>query len=232
MRLFRDERLHAGPAAAAVRVALAASMLLLAGCATRFQADVAVFHAWPGEAATPAVGSARNYAFAPAAGQRDSLEYRAYQDDVRRALAAHGLHEAAPAGLRVSFDYGTVDALRTVARAAPVIFPSLSVGYGWGGWRGGWGGFGLGIPLGGYPFAGPAYATVDEQEKVVEHRLRLVIASAADPAQRLYEATAIADAPTADLPQVFPLLVRAMFEDFPGRSGATRRVTVDAPAPR
>jgi hypothetical protein len=216
------------PAAAARRWALGALMMLaLAGCATptrSFDSRVSVFHRFP-------VDAPRTYAFAPAAAQRDSLEYRAYQQAMRDALAVAGFTESDRPAWRVGFDWSLLE--RSALRAQPVIVPS--VGFGFGGWPyGGWGGVGMrfGYPFGGWPYGGwpyggwPAYAAVPE--RLVEHQLKVEISSAAGgPDARVYEASAIGEANDPAMPQVLPLLAQSIFRGFPGNTGQTRRVRID-----
>jgi len=44
--------------------------------------------------------------------------------------------------------------------------------------------------------------------------------------QRLYEGEIRSSGSTGDLPTVMPSLIRGLFEDFPGRSGSVRNITV------
>lgn len=209
---FRSRALRRAAASLALGVGLA-------GCATPgFDSRVSVFHRFP-------VDAPRTYAFAPTAAQRESLEYRAYQQHMRDALAVAGFTEAAQPAWRVGFDWSLLE--RNSVRTQPVVVPS--VGFGFGGWGGGWGGVGMrfGYPFGGWPYGGwPAYAAVSE--RVVEHQLRVEIASVkGGPDARVYEATAIGEAREAAMPQVFPLLAQSLFRQFPGNTGETRRVRIE-----
>ncbi len=201
-----------------------AGLVVLAGCASTLDARVSSFHQWTADL------RGASFEFRPTPAQRDSLEYRHFEDLVRRALIAQGLREGSPPRLAVTFDYGVTEATRTQLRSAPVFYPYLGFGYGWGGWRGGYGGLGWGWP-------GPAYVDVPYAEKVAQHRLRLQIDRAVGGAApgatgtgpRLFEGVATADASVVDMPAIFPLLVQALFEDFPGPAGATREVRVEIP---
>lgn len=195
---------------------------LVAGCASTFDARVSAFHRVTADIE-------RTYAFAPTATQRDSLEYRDYEQRMRQALAAAGFQETTNPVLRVTFDWSVNQGVRTVMRAAPVVVPSVSFGLGFGGWRGGFGSLGFGYPFG-WPYYGPGYATVPQAERAVEHRLRVEMVSARPPVgERIYEATAVGDATAADMPSIFPLLAQALLHEFPGPSGRSRVIRVEVP---
>ena len=195
---------------------------LMTGCASTFDARVSAFHRL-----TPDIE--RTYAFAPTATQRDSLEYRDYEQRMRQALAAAGFQETTNPALRVTFDWSVNEGVRTVMRTAPVMVPSFSLGLGFGGWRGGFGGLGFGFPLG-WPYYGPGYATVPQAERAVEHRLRVEMLTARPPAgERVYVATAVGEASAADMPSDFPLLAQALLHELPGPTGRSRVIRVEVP---
>ncbi len=220
---WRSPRDTARRALACAAIAAAAA---LTGCASTLDTRVTAFHQWPAEAAPT------SYQFRPSTAQAESLEYRRYQDIVRQALAARGLREATPATLAVSIDYGVTETTRTVLRSAPVFYPSFGFGIGLGGRGGGVGGVGFGL---GFPFGSPwpGYVDVQQQEKAVEHRLRVEIDRlGASGSPRLFEGTATAVSPTVDMPTLLPALAGALFQDFPGPSGTVREVRVELPASR
>lgn len=209
---------------------LLAATLGTAGCATTntFDARVTAFHKLP---ATP---EDRTYSFAPSASQKDSLEYRSYEDVMRGALLVRGFREAQPARYRVAFDWTVQDGSRNVTRSAPVFSPSIGLGYGsFGGFGGGWGGVGMrfGYPYYPYGWGGwPGYVNVPSVERVVEHRLRVQIDDTQGGATtRVWEGSASADASAANMAAVFPLLSQAIFADFPGPTGQTRLVKLEVP---
>jgi hypothetical protein len=201
--------------------------VILTGCASSFTSRVSVFHQLPAD------DPVKTFEIQAAPNQGESLEFRTYRDQVAAALTGRGYSEAAPARYRVTFEFGVSPQPRTMLRSQPVIAPSFSLGYGyWGrgsgvslgfGWPGYWG-------PGWYPY-GSGWATVRQTETVQEHRLRLemtrVGGGAADA--RVYEGTVLADAYAADMPTVFPLLLRSLLEDFPGRSGESRVVELSIP---
>ena len=123
------------------------------------------------------------YSFAPSASQKDSLEYRSYEDVMRGALLVRGFREAQPARYRVAFDWTVQDGSRNVTRSAPVFSPTFGLGYGsFGGWGGGWGGVGMrfGYPYYPYGWGGwPGYVNVPSVERVVELIVTMAVMSLA-----------------------------------------------------
>src|SRR3546814_4775775 len=65
--------------------AMAASMALLAGCASTISARVTSFQQWPSDA------SGQDYRIVPAANQVNNLEFESIADTVRAAIGPTGL---------------------------------------------------------------------------------------------------------------------------------------------
>ena len=195
--------------------------LLLGGCATTYRSDVTTFHQWPAQMAD------KSYVFEVPPQQDDTLEWRSYQELVRGELARLGFRDAngATPALTVSMRFTTTDIPVRVLEPvmspfySPMVHPMGRFGYRgfhrryWGGWY---------SPL--YdPFWSPAYQVSVEHQ--YRRELQVSIKQASD-ARRLFDVTVHNTSRELSTPQVMPALVRSAFADFPGPSGAARRVEV------
>ena len=206
------------------RLSVLAGALLLGGCASYFNAEVTAYH----QEDQPLQGL--SFRFAPAPQQAESLEYQTYAGLVRKALLDHGLKETA--GQRrdvdVALDY-SVDAGRPVSYTQPnyaYVFQGYQhvrhertdangqvVSY----WES--------VPVYGYDLVG--YSTY--QRTIYRKQFKLALTRTQPipgrPA-RLYEGTAVSDSTDGALNNAMPLMVEALFQDFPGPNGVTRQVQV------
>ena len=195
--------------------------LLLGGCATTYRSDVTTFHQWPAQMAD------KSYVFEVPPQQDDTLEWRSYQELVRGELARLGFRDAngATPALTVSMRFTTTDIPVPVLEPvmspfySPIYHPMGRFGYRgfhrryWGGWY---------SPF--YdPFWSPAYQVSVEHQ--YRRELQVSIKQASD-ARRLFDVTVHNTSRELSTPQVMPALVRSAFADFPGPSGAARRVEV------
>ena len=195
--------------------------LLLGGCATTYRSDVTTFHQWPAQMAD------KSYVFEVPPQQDDTLEWRSYQELVRGELARLGFRDAngATPALTVSMRFTTTDIPVRVLEPvmspfySPIYHPMGRFGYRgfhrryWGGWY---------SPF--YdPFWSPAYQVSVEHQ--YRRELQVSIKQASD-ARRLFDVTVHNTSRELSTPQVMPALVRSAFADFPGPSGAARRVEV------
>ncbi len=202
--------------------ALLALACLSSACTTILTAQVTSFHreseAWAG----------KRFDLVPKEGQARGLEFDAYAQQVRAALAGAGLvpADAGSAQLHVRIGYG-VDELRAVAYEQPVYgyaqfgpVWSWQPYYGRGGvlyhaWRPGW-------PYG-YGVVGSSIG----QYRVWRHRLDVDIVEAGADATKVYEGRASTQSRGDALPTLMPVLVHALFKDFPGPNGGARVVDVE-----
>jgi len=203
---------------------LATSLALVAavaGCATTprpVPTEVTTFDDWQ------ALPAERTYAFGRTLEYRDSLEVKAYEDLVRDALAAHGFRfvPESQANLVVTLRPSATSAtVRVRDRWPPDPWWGPYGGFygprypGW--YAGAWGG-----PYGGFYGGGFDDYAVD----VRKLRLELDIDSRTIPGKRYYEGRVESTGRIDDLATGMPVLVRALFTDFPGNNGQTRRVDV------
>ena len=195
---------------------MAASGLLLAGCATQtVKSDVTTFHEWP------AALQDKTYVFERTKEQDNNLEYRSYENLVRAELNRLGFKEASTSQkpvLKVMVDYAIN--VRDVREIYPVVVNSGWPGPYWRGpyWRGYYG-----------PYYDPFWygpPIVEQREsnyQVYTRRLHVVIAQVADN-KKLYDTTVVSEGGNGSLAVIMPYLVRSAFADFPGKSGVPRRI--------
>jgi len=201
------------------------SLFTLAGCGTPpLQGSVSRFHVLS--------ASPQTFVVIPERDQGESLEFRSYASLVRQALQARGWREGtmATADVAVYFQYN-ISQGRQVAFSYPI--------------------FGQ-VPTGTSTTTGTVstfgntsniYATTTRQTTTgivgsgagsrteFDRALRVLMFSlttyrATQKMERVYEGEIRSSGSTGDLPTVMPVLVRGLFDDFPGTSGSTRRVNV------
>ena len=217
-----------------LRPLLLALLVLLvvgtSGCASYLTAQVTSFHDAGGNRL-----AGRSFVITPTKEQAESLEFRSYADLVRDALARQGLVAATPADadLEVSMRY-TIDSGRPVVYAYPAYgYATYAPVWGWSPYYG----------PSGYmwaPYYPMGYAVTDYAQSTVYRReLRIEITDRRDrkgvkdgSGARLFEGAVVSEGESASIAPVMPAMVRALFSDFPGPNGVSRRVQVrldDAP---
>lgn len=196
-----------------------ATLGALAGCATGpqlFHTQVTTFNEW---ASLPAE---KTYVFSRTLEFQNSLELKSYEDIVRDELTLHGFKLATDPG----------NAKLTVTLRPSITTTQVRVRDPWpdpfwgpyGGWYGGFygrRGFGWYDPFWSFPDSYSDY-TID----VYRRRLELDIDSKTVAGKRYYEGRVESTGQSESLPAVMPYLIRALFTDFPGNNGQTRRVDV------
>ena len=181
------------------RFSLAALLLLTAGCARNFEAEVTRFHQITqtgGQSAT----------VVPADPALQGLQFASFADIVGRHLERYGYSAAGTAtpDLRVVMGYGLVEI--GAERSGPVV--GLGVGrYG----------RHTGVSFSGLFNVGGGRRTY------YSYRLDLVIEEAAS-GRRIFEGHSVTSGRGSDMGAVMPYLVAALFDNFPGNSGETIRV--------
>jgi len=200
--------------------------LVVSGCASYMGAQVTTFH----QAAAGNRFAGQGFVIEPSAAQRDSLEFRAYADLVRRALIGRGLVDAPESGaaLGVAVRY-------SVDGGKPVVYGYPAYGYGGFGPAYGWAPYyyprshmhyalTATYPMG-YGMIGPGYYG---QSMLYTRELRVDITDrrAGGNAAKLFEGTVVSEGESASIAPVMPAMVQALFSDFPGPSGISRRVQV------
>jgi hypothetical protein len=188
----------------ATRIAKAAAPALLfalGACATGLQTQVSRFNEMP------AVQGQR-FAIQPIDPRHDTgIEFGQYAALVRDQLAAKGMIEAASpqeADLVVELDYGVDGGETRYAEFLAAPYGPFDYYFGWDSFYG----------------DDDLYSYV-----VFTSYLDMGIKRRSD-GQTLFEGTAQARSTTNELPRLVPNLVKAMFTNFPGKSGETVRITI------
>jgi len=198
----------------ATRPAALLAALMLTGCATMFSASVTTFHQWPADAA------GQTWRLADPTDGQNRLEYAAYADLLRAAIAATGLVEATDiqsARLTVRLDYRS-EATRLIRRETVDPFFHGVWGRPWG-----WG-------LGGYTT--PTWFAVpqDAQRHVLTITIRDNASGVDNDRAEVYRASAVSVSTQGDtLAQAMPQLLQAIFDEFPGNNGQVRKVRYRQP---
>ena len=195
-------------------------VLSLSACASTrvIRSDVTTFNDW-----SVAETGARTLKFTPTPEQAASLEYKVYEDLVRDRLLGLGFTEAADAHLAVQLNYGLSSRDVLVRETDWYNEPRM-------GWYGPIGRTPSGRLLYGWGYD-PFWPWASQPiTRATTHRLwrrelRLDIRVAATGA-KVYEGTAVSEGSTDQLNPIMPYLVEALFSDFPGGNGVTRRVDV------
>jgi hypothetical protein len=239
-----------------LRLSLAAPLVaafLLGGCASTVTTQVTSFH----QLADSLQG--RRFVIVPSGEQSTSLEFNAYADLVREALAAKGLVDAGgrsggtAADLGVSLSYD-VSGRPSGYRNGTGVFGGFGAGSG--GFSMSGIGIGIGFPIGGggggdsSVYQRSLTVQIDRLGGAAQPGLAPSAPAAGAPGtsgsglgapgagtagaggSRIFEARAISEGESASLAPVMRAMVQAIFEDFPGQSGRTRVVKVPLEADR
>jgi hypothetical protein len=205
----------------------------LAACATPFNADVQRF-----QSALPAPQGQTFTVVADDPALAGGLEFSQYASVVADRMASLGyrpVNSTAEADLLVRFDYG-VDKGRERVRQTGFRDPFYDPWFGYGRYgysrfgysRGYWGpAFGRGYygrPWS-YGFYDPFFDNGLDSYTVYTSGIEMKIDNRAS-GQRLFEGKAEAVSTSNRLQYLVPNLVEAMFTDFPGRSGETKRISI------
>jgi hypothetical protein len=179
--------------------------LALAGCATTppmVRSDVTSFHQWP-----PATAE-KTFSFAARGGAAASLENQSYEQLVSDQLARLGYNRKPSGGaLTVNFE---ADIKPREVKVTEPVDPWI--------YRDPWWPY---RPWGYYPgWWGPTY----ERSYTIQVYTRTLKFNMEQTGKRVFEATAVSEGTTRELPSIMPYLVASVFEGFPGESGKTRRV--------
>ena len=180
-------------------------VLLLAACGTTgFRTEVSRFHQLPAPSGEAAI-------IVPAENIEEGIEFNTYANLVGDRLDALGYRAAVGASpdIIVTLGYG--------ATADPSYRPPS--------------GPRLGIGIGGYGshVGGGVSTSVDLSDRDLIYNLHYIslVITEAETGARLYEGSARGYAAGSQLPELMPLLIEALFQDWPGLSGATTTVKFD-----
>jgi Domain of unknown function (DUF4136) len=198
-------------------------LALLAACASPITARVTSFSQWPANAA----GSSFSYISHPNRG--DDLEQETYQSYVQAELEKIGLKRGSPGQPgRFQVDMETGNGRYDRSYREPIYQNAYVYRPGFRDRAGR-----IYPGLWGPDVFGPRY--VGDREiiytvQVSKLRLRLLDsqATASGTPKTVFESSAVYEGDIADLPDLVPYLVRAVFDGFPGQNGKARVVRFDS----
>jgi len=182
-----------------------------AACTPMFRSDVSTFH-------TNFAPSGQTVALTPMnPDRRDSLEFRQYANAIGLQIGRYGFRQAGDAepDLIVGFDV-TINDGREKLETYPTAAPNFRYWYGPGRW-GYWGPYN--------PFWDTRFH--DEIRATTVYKIELRVEFRQKDGTVLYEGRAETETGSNNLPKIVPLLAEALFTDFPGPDGQTRRVKLD-----
>lgn len=200
-------------------ILIAGTVLMLAACAgPRYvTSDVTRYHT------LPAASGGQTFAIVAAdKDQEQSLAFRQFADQINAKLTGVGLRQ-------FTGDAGKPDYVVTLKYSVSGPSPDVrsrntSVGIGYGYWNRGWG---LGASW------DPWSSNYANTEQVYTRRVELDIykgASWGTPnPERVFEGRALSEGLNGQVEPVMPYIIDALFEEFPGASGATKTVRVQVP---
>jgi hypothetical protein len=198
---------------------LVATVLLaaLSGCAL-LRSQVAVLHHLPKDL------SGTTYAMVPFKEQEGRLEHKAYEEAVRQELNAKGFRETTvdQAQTVVFFAYG-IDTGKGVVSSYPIIGQTGATTCStFDGTPQSYDGCSDSSPWPTYGVVGTRETSQTEYTRVLRLDIVDKQALAEGNIKKLYEGKVVSSGFSGQLVQVLPMMVKALFEDFPGQSGTTR----------
>ena len=200
--------------------------LTMSGCAM-VKSNIAVFHELPVRA------EPIKYAALPLKEQEGSLEYKAYAQHIKAELNKKGFAEAPidEAEVVLFFDYG-IDSGKEVVSSYPIIGRTGTSSSYTSGTVSSYGGY---ATYSGTTYNTPTYGVVGTgatSGTVFSRYLRLDLIDRASlstgKVKKVYEAQVTSAGSGGQIAAVMPTMIKALFEDFPGKSGSTRRTILPA----
>jgi hypothetical protein len=202
-------------------IVLAFLFALLSGCATFVETKVSAFH----ELEQPLSGV--TYALVPTKEQEGSLEFQSYAKIVKSELEKRGLTEAPfnQAKYAIFMFYGISDGKQVVSSYPIFGQTGTSSSYTTGTVTS----YGNTASYSGTTYKNPTYGVVGSgtsTDTVFTRYLNIDIIDIAKSGngkvQKVYEGKANSSGSSGQLAPVMPAIIRSVFEDFPGKSGASR----------
>ena len=200
--------------------------LLMSGCAM-VKSNIAVFHELPIRA------EPIKYAALPLKEQEGSLEYKAYAQQIKDELNKKGFAEVPinEAEVVLFFEYG-IDSGKEVISSYPIIGRTgTSSSY----TSGTLNTYGSYATYSGTTYNTPTYGVVGtgaRSDTVYSRYLRVDLLDRATLSdgkiKKVYEAQVTSAGSKGQIAAVMPTMIKALFEDFPGKSGSTRRTILPA----
>ena len=199
--------------------------VLVTACGQLIRSQVSIFHELPD-------GAKPTYALLPFKEQESSLEHKTYENLVRQQLIAKGFREVtlSQADVIVFLQYG-IDQGREETYSYPIIGQTgVSSSYTTGTIQSYGGGY---AAYSGTTYNTPTYGVVGSgvgSRKVYTRFLRVDLvdrsALTSGTVRKVFEGRIVSSGSNDQLSFVMPTMIRAFFEEFPGKSGSTRTVTL------
>ncbi|MEW6414566.1 MAG: DUF4136 domain-containing protein [Pseudomonadota bacterium] len=195
--------------------------IAVAGCAM-VKSNIAVFHELPARA------EPIKYAALPLKEQEGSLEHKAYEQQIKAALRNKGFVETSvdDAEVILFFEYG-IDSGKETVSSYPIIGRTGTASSYTSGTATAYGNY---ATYSGTTYNTPTYGVVGtgvRSDTVFSRFLRLDLIDKASlvngKIKKVYEAKVSSEGASGQLAAVMPTMIKALFEDFPGKSGSTRR---------
>ena len=212
--------------------AAAIALMALSGCATSkfVTSDVTRYHAM-----TEAPQGKTFAIVAMDEDQESSFAFKQFGDQMNQRLSAIGMRQYTGGGGPQQADY-------VVTLRYAVYGPSADVRTRWSGF-GPRAGFGFGYGFGPYWGRGPfGYTSYDpfwddhydvETRQLFTRRVEVNVFRGAsytsDRKERVFEGRAVSSGLNGQIEPVMPYILDAIFQEFPGRSGETKTVSVQVP---
>ena len=198
-------------------------VLLVSACAT-IRSNISVFHELKPQVA------GMKYVLVPTKDQEGSLEHKTYEKVVRKQLNAKGLKEVEfdEAEVVVFFSYG-IDGGKQAINSYPIFGQTgVSSSNTYGTVQS----YGNSATYSGTTTYTPTYGVVGTGTTSYTRYTRYLSLDiidkdstlSEDKINRVYEAKVISSGRTSQLPEIVPVMIEALFEEFPGESGSTRTV--------
>ena len=195
---------------------------LLTGCASTITSEVTAFHEWTGSAQ-------QTYRFDATALQTNDLEYRSYEHLLKTALVRVGLQEATTNDADLSVKFSAKITPRDVRVIETVLVdswygtPWYGPGYAYPYWSG-WSGYGHPLYAPQVPSM-PVPRDVERRYTVFQRELKISMVNT-KTGLAVYEVTVRSDGAESNLAKLMPYLIESAIQDFPGKSGTPRVVTL------
>jgi hypothetical protein len=195
-------------------------LTVVVSACTMVRSDIAIFHELP-QRSDPI-----KYAALPLKEQEGSLEHKAYERLVKTELNKRGFVETAveDAEFVVFLNYG-IDIGKQVLSSYPIIDPTGTASSYTSGTITSYGGY---ATYSGTTSSTPTYGVVGSgvrSQTVFTRYLRLDILDKAalsdGKIKKVYEAKVTSTGSSGQVAAVMPTMIKALFEDFPGKSGST-----------
>jgi hypothetical protein len=205
-------------------LALALLANALTGCGMLLRSQIAVFHD------LPEAFSGTTFTMLPLKDQEGSLEHKTYEQAVRQELNAKGFKDSPleQAEVVVVLFYG-IDTGKQIVSSYPIIGQTGVASSSTFGTVQRYGGLGT---YSGTTTYTPRYGVVGTDVTSHTQYTRFLNVDLLDKKtlaegkiKKLYEAKVVSTGSSSQLPAVLPTMVKALFEDFPGKSGSTRNST-------